>query len=234
MAPPGSLKPFLSHGCTGSTLPSRSIAFAVSIRSAAGTTSCTSPIALALAGSSDEPVVIICNADCWSVRRGTLCVPPAPGKMPIFTSGKPMTGLSLSAITRPWQASDNSVAPPMQVPLMALTHGLPQVSSLRNSHDMRPAISKSVRVPCWGSRSIAASNRLRMASIMVMSAPPENEPFFPLVNTTPFTPSSATTASMMASSSSITASVNTFMDLPGMSQVTSMMPSASVSVVKFS
>jgi hypothetical protein len=39
----------------------------------------------------------------------------------------------MSAATRPWQASDISKAPPMQVPLIAETHGLPQVSSLRHS-----------------------------------------------------------------------------------------------------
>ena len=39
-------------------------------------------------------------------------------------------------MTRPWQASASSVAPPMQVPWIAATNGLPQVSSRRKTRDM--------------------------------------------------------------------------------------------------
>jgi hypothetical protein len=70
-----------------------------------------------------------------------------------------------------------------------------------------------------------------MVFSMVMSAPPEKESFLPEVKTAPLTASSATTWSMIASSSSITSSVNTFIERSGMSQVTSAMPSPSTSTV---
>jgi len=41
---------------------------------------------LALIGS---PLVIISSARCAPKMRGKRCVPPAPGKIPSFTSGKP-------------------------------------------------------------------------------------------------------------------------------------------------
>ena len=66
---------------------------------------------------------------------------------------------------------------------------------------------------------------------MVRSAPPEKVSL-PEVMTAPLTASSPATWSMILSSSSITSSVKTFIDLSGMSQVTSAMPSASVSTVK--
>ncbi|MNT98040.1 hypothetical protein D3C72_2405310 [compost metagenome] len=55
----------------------------------------------------------------------------------------------------------------------------------------------------------------------------------PDVKTTPLTAASATVASTIASISSITSTVKTFIDFSGMFQVTSAMPSASVSMVKF-
>ena len=117
------------------------IALAASTSPSAGAISWIRPICLAFFGVRVWPEVSICSALCVSVRRGTRCVPPAPGKMPTFTSGSAILTLSLSAATRPWQASDSSKAPPMQVPLMAETQGLPLVSSLRQSQLMRPALS---------------------------------------------------------------------------------------------
>lgn len=67
--------------------------------------------------------------------------------------------------------------------------------------------------------------------IIERSAPPEKV-LLPDVKTTPLTALSATVASTMAFSSSITSEVKTFMDFSGMSQVTRAMPSASVSMVK--
>jgi hypothetical protein len=55
----------------------------------------------------------------------------------------------------------------------------------------------------------------------------------PEVITAPVIASSPVTASISASSSSITVRSMTFIDLPGMSQVIRAMPSASVSSVKF-
>lgn len=70
-----------------------------------------------------------------------------------------------------------------------------------------------------------------MDLIIDRSAPPENV-LLPDVNTTPLTAASATVASTMASNSSSTWAVKTFMDFSGISQVTRAMPSASVSTVK--
>ncbi|MNT73914.1 hypothetical protein D3C72_2126750 [compost metagenome] len=85
------------------------------------------------------------------MRRDTRWVPPAPGKMPTLTSGSAsLTDFELET-TRPWQASDSSNAPPMQVPLMAETQGLPLVSMARNNQLMRPAASKSFWAAACGS-----------------------------------------------------------------------------------
>ncbi|MNW04723.1 hypothetical protein D3C71_2008540 [compost metagenome] len=66
---------------------------------------------------------------------------------------------------------------------------------------------------------------------MVRSAPPEKVDF-PEVKTTPLMAASSTVCLRIASSSSMTSTVKTFIDLPGMSQVMRAMPSASVSTVK--
>ena len=67
---------------------------------------------------------------------------------------------------------------------------------------------------------------------MVRSAPPQNASL-PEVKTAPLTAASVATCSMMAASSVITVWSMTFIERPGMFQVTSAMPSASVSRVKF-
>src|SRR5512138_2756238 len=66
---------------------------------------------------------------------------------------------------------------------------------------------------------------------MVRSAPPPKVSL-PEVMTAPLTAASAATFSTSPSSSSITEKSITFIDLPGMSQVTSAMPSASTSNLK--
>jgi hypothetical protein len=66
---------------------------------------------------------------------------------------------------------------------------------------------------------------------MVRSAPPEKVSL-PDVMTAPLMASSPATLSTILSNSSITSSVKTFIERPGMSQVTSAMPSASVSSLK--
>ncbi len=109
-----------------------------------------------------------------SVSRGTRWVPPAPGKMPTFTSGSAIFTLSQSAATRPWQASDSSKAPPMQVPLIAETQGLPQVSSLRKSQVMRPALSNSILTALFGSFALLLLEKVEHApAAWSRSAPPE-------------------------------------------------------------
>ena len=66
---------------------------------------------------------------------------------------------------------------------------------------------------------------------MVRSAPPQNVSL-PEVTTAPLMAASLATFSTIASSSSITFASMTFIERPGMFQVTSAMPSASTSKVK--
>src|SRR6266699_2231490 len=71
-----------------------------------------------------------------------------------------------------------------------------------------------------------------MPSSIERSAPAEKASL-PEVTTTPLTAASADVCFTIASSSVIVVSSSTFIERPGMSQVTSAMPSASVSTLKF-
>src|SRR6516165_4232005 len=71
-----------------------------------------------------------------------------------------------------------------------------------------------------------------MPSSIERSAPADKASL-PEVMTTPFTPASAEVCLTISSSSLIEVSSSTFIERPGMSQVTSTMPSASVSTLKF-
>src|SRR5665213_937099 len=71
-----------------------------------------------------------------------------------------------------------------------------------------------------------------MRSSIVRSAPPQKASL-PEVMTTPLMAASPSIFATRAESSSITSSVSTFIERPGMSQVISAMPSASVSRLKF-
>ena len=71
-----------------------------------------------------------------------------------------------------------------------------------------------------------------MRSSMVRSAPPQKASL-PEVMTAPLMAASAATFSTMPPSSSITSMSMTFIERPAMSQVTSAMPSASTSNLKF-
>ena len=103
-------------------------------------------------------------------------------------------------MTRPWQASASSVAPPMQVPSMAATNGLPQVSSFRKRRDSRLDSSKQGLLRRGGSLAPAWLAKVaEHAGDQVMSAPPENV-FLPETMTAPLIAVSATTRSMIASS----------------------------------
>ena len=90
--------------------------------------------------------------------------------MPILTSGKAILTASPSAATRPWQASAISNAPPMHTPLIAETHGLPQVSSLRKTPLMRPALSNSSLTAASGSLAFSALKRSNIVLSIEMSA----------------------------------------------------------------
>ena len=70
-----------------------------------------------------EPVSIICMADSAPACRMERAVPLKPGKMPSFTSGKPMRVPSSRVAMRQWQASASSSPPPRQKPWMQHTTG---------------------------------------------------------------------------------------------------------------
>ena len=71
-----------------------------------------------------------------------------------------------------------------------------------------------------------------MPSSIERSAPADSASL-PEVMTTPFTAASAEVCLTISSSSLTEVSSSTFIERPGMSQVTSAMPSASVSTLKF-
>ncbi|MGX1237649.1 hypothetical protein AB7M71_010787 [Bradyrhizobium japonicum] len=71
-----------------------------------------------------------------------------------------------------------------------------------------------------------------MPSSMDRSAPAQNASLAEVM-TTPFTAASAVVSLTIASSSLVEVSSSTFIERPGMSQVTSAMPSESVSTLKF-
>ncbi len=98
---------------------------------------------------------------------------------------------------------------------------------------MRPTVSNRKRTALSLSLAFSASNRSSMRRSMVRSAPPEKVSL-PEVKTAPLTAGSPATWSTMRSSSWSTPSSKTFIERPGMSQVTSAIPSLSVATVKFS
>ena len=67
------------------------------------------------------------SAASGPASRGRRWVPPAPGTMPIRTSGSPTN--PSGAIRREWQASAPSNPPPSAVPWIAATTGLGLASS---------------------------------------------------------------------------------------------------------
>ena len=66
------------------------------------------------------------TAAATPVSRGRRCVPPAPGTMPSFTSGRP--SFASATAMRWWQPSAISSPPPSAAPLIAATTGLPLAS----------------------------------------------------------------------------------------------------------
>src|SRR3954471_6167529 len=116
---------------------------------------------------------------------------------------------------------------------MAATHGLPEVSILRSVSESFLLSSNSICCAASLPFDFSASAKvLFMPSSMERSAPAEKASL-PEVITTPFTAASAVVWSTMAPSSSIVWVSSTFIERPGMSHVTSAMPSASVSTLKF-
>ncbi len=79
------------------------------------------PSASASAAGIGSPVTIILSAFSGPTSRGRRCVPPAPGRRPSLTSGRPTR--AVGAATRKWQASANSNPPPSAAPWIAATTG---------------------------------------------------------------------------------------------------------------
>ena len=90
------------------------------------TTSSIRPAALAAAGASILPSRSRGAAAIGPIIRTRRVVPPAPGKMPIRISGRPIFAPSgVSAMKRRWQASAISVPMPAERPGRAQATGLP-------------------------------------------------------------------------------------------------------------
>mmetsp|Transcript_27940 Transcript_27940/g.88997 ORF Transcript_27940/g.88997 Transcript_27940/m.88997 type:complete len:262 (+) Transcript_27940:1871-2656(+) len=147
----------------------------------AGTTSSTRPMSWASAGPSGRPEVMTLMACLTPTSRGRRCVPPAPGRMPSFTSGS--ESVAPSAATRAWQPMATSRPPPMALPWMAATTGLEQSSSASHT-----------------SGSTGAS-RARPLANSLMSAPPLKPAPAPLTMT-PRTSGSASARCTPCSSAS--------------------------------
>mmetsp|Transcript_20579 Transcript_20579/g.64289 ORF Transcript_20579/g.64289 Transcript_20579/m.64289 type:complete len:503 (-) Transcript_20579:5-1513(-) len=95
--------------------------------STAATTSSARPSLAASAAPSGAPLVMILIAGAQPMRRGSRCVPPAPGSSPRWTSGSPH--FAALDMTRQWQASATSSPPPSAVPCIAATVGIEALSS---------------------------------------------------------------------------------------------------------
>ena len=67
------------------------------------------------------------------IKYGTLEFPPPAGSKPTLDSGNPNLILTLFNTIRWWQARHSSKPPPIAVPLIAATKGLPEVSIALNA-----------------------------------------------------------------------------------------------------
>ena len=117
----------------------------------------------------------------------------------------------------------------MHTPLIAAATGLPQVSSfLRISGYCRIPSTKARIAASLPSALARRANSAPAVSSMVRSAPAA-KPSLPEVMTAPLIAASLAIFSTIWPSSPTTSLLRTFIDRPGMSQVTSATPSASVS-----
>ena len=90
--------------------------------------SSTSPAAIASLAGIGSPDRIIGSAFSMPTRRGSRCVPPAPGINPSLISGKPSR--VPAAATRKWQPMVSSRPPPSGVPCTAAIVGFLMSSSV--------------------------------------------------------------------------------------------------------
>ena len=75
------------------------------------------------------------TAAAIAASRGRRCVPPAPGTMPSFTSGRP--SLPSAAAMRKWQPSAISSPPPSAAPLIAATTGFSPLDAVDHLRQRR-------------------------------------------------------------------------------------------------
>ncbi len=78
-----------------------------------------------------SPETIISSARSTPATRGSRWVPPAPGRMPSFTSGRP--SLASGAATRWVQVRASSSPPPKATPWIAATTGFLQPSRISST-----------------------------------------------------------------------------------------------------
>src|SRR5207237_1932062 len=128
----------------------RAIAAARSKTSAGPTASSTRPHSAARRPEMGSPLKIMSRARPGPTTRGSRCVPPPPGRMPMRISGRPMR--ASSAAIRMSHARAISSAPPMQKPWIATMSGLGK-ASMRSARRWMP----SPRVSAFGSRSAGNS-----------------------------------------------------------------------------
>ena len=76
----------------------RAKAIAASLRPPSGANSSMMPSLCASSAGTWRPEMIRSSAAFGPISRGSRCVPPAPGRMPICTSGRPT--LALGTATR--------------------------------------------------------------------------------------------------------------------------------------
>ena len=176
------------------------------------TTASTIPTFNAAAALYSFPVVIHSSALSLPITRGRRTVPPKPGIIPSFTSGKPMR--AVVSATRISVAKMVSQPPPRAKPLIQLT-----VGTGRSSNLLKMALASSSQLNSWAS---GAANRVRNS---VMSAP-TIKACLPEVSTTPVRRSFSACRALMASLNALRVRWSNLFTAPVASSLSSAIPSS--------
>ena len=199
-------------------MQSLTMARAASRNLSGATTASTAPSFNATSALRSAPVAIHSTAVSRPITRGRRTVPPKPGKMPSFTSGKPI--FAVADMTLKSHARASSVPPPRQTPLIAATRGMGRSSK---------------RARIWWTlsrcRTIASGPSANQRPNSVMSAPTTKTPL-PEVRTIPLTLVSFAIACVAAAKSSRASALILLTDSPARSNLTSTMPSSSAVTLK--
>jgi hypothetical protein len=189
-----------------------------SMSSGESASSCTSPSSCIWRGFKVLPSIRIGSAFSNPRMRTSLVTPPAPGRSPRVTSGRPSWIFASSSAMRQCADSASSQPPPSAAPATAATTGRPQVSRRRKS-----------RLVCW----ISLYQRSPSASVSFstsFNSAPAKKVFLAEARITPvilsFSARMRSTASVIAL---VQAWVMVLTGAPGASKVRVTMPSASVS-----